>query len=70
MEGYVQAAHWHDPQAASYLALSLAAMASDGIQAELRHRDGVDVREGRGAQLHRDDVSQRVDPHVGTSEEA
>ena len=32
MEGYVQAAHWHDPQAASYLALSLAAMASDGIR--------------------------------------
>lgn len=31
LEGYVQAAHWHDPQAASYLALSLAAMASDGI---------------------------------------
>jgi simple sugar transport system substrate-binding protein len=32
MEGYVQAAHWHDPQAASYLALSLAAMASSGIK--------------------------------------
>ncbi len=31
MEGYVQAAHWHDPQAASFLALSLAAMASNGI---------------------------------------
>ncbi len=32
MEGYVQAAHWHDPQAASYLALSLAAMANSGIR--------------------------------------
>ena len=31
VDGYVQAAHWHDPQAASYLALSLAAMARSGI---------------------------------------
>jgi simple sugar transport system substrate-binding protein len=31
VDGYVQAAHWHDPQAASYLALSLAAMAGSGI---------------------------------------
>ena len=31
MEGYVQAAHWQGPQAASYLALSLAAMARSGI---------------------------------------
>jgi len=32
LEGYVNAAHWHDPQAASYLALSLAAMAGSGIR--------------------------------------
>jgi len=31
VDGYVNAAHWHDPQAASYLALSLAAMAKAGI---------------------------------------
>ncbi len=31
MNGYVNAAQWQDPQATSYLALSLAAMATDGI---------------------------------------
>ncbi|MBV9287320.1 MAG: substrate-binding domain-containing protein [Hyphomicrobiales bacterium] len=31
MEGYVNAAEWQDPQATSYLALSLANMAADGI---------------------------------------
>ncbi len=31
LEGYVNAAQWQDPQATSYMALSLAAMASDGI---------------------------------------
>jgi len=30
LDGYVDAAQWQDPQATSYLALSLAAMASDG----------------------------------------
>jgi simple sugar transport system substrate-binding protein len=30
-DGYVNAAMWQDPQATSYLALSLAAMAADGI---------------------------------------
>jgi simple sugar transport system substrate-binding protein len=31
MEGYVNAAQWQDPQATSYLALSLANMATDGV---------------------------------------
>jgi simple sugar transport system substrate-binding protein len=31
MEGYVNAAQWQDPQATSYLALSLALMATDGV---------------------------------------
>jgi simple sugar transport system substrate-binding protein len=31
MEGYVNAAQWQDPQATSYLALTLALMATDGI---------------------------------------
>jgi len=31
INGYVNAAQWQDPQATSYLALSLAAMATDGI---------------------------------------
>jgi len=31
MDGYVNAAQWQDPQATSYLALSLALMATDGI---------------------------------------
>ena len=31
MEGYVNAAQWQDPQATSYVALSLALMATDGI---------------------------------------
>ena len=31
LAGYVNAAQWQDPQATSYLALSLAAMASSGI---------------------------------------
>jgi simple sugar transport system substrate-binding protein len=31
LSGYVNAAQWQDPQATSYLALSLAAMATDGI---------------------------------------
>ena len=31
MTGYVNAAEWQDPQATSYLALSLANMATDGI---------------------------------------
>jgi simple sugar transport system substrate-binding protein len=31
LNGYVNAAQWQDPQATSYLALSLAAMATDGI---------------------------------------
>jgi simple sugar transport system substrate-binding protein len=32
LEGYVNAAMWQDPQATSYLALSMAAMAASGIQ--------------------------------------
>ena len=31
LSGYVNAAEWQDPQATSYLALSLAAMAADGV---------------------------------------
>ena len=31
LEGYVNAAQWQDPQATSYVALSLAAMAASGI---------------------------------------
>jgi simple sugar transport system substrate-binding protein len=31
LDGYVNAAMWQDPQATSYMALSMAAMASDGI---------------------------------------
>ena len=31
LHGYVAAAQWQDPQATSYVALSLAAMASSGI---------------------------------------
>ncbi len=31
LEGYVNAAQWQDPQATSYLALSLALMATDGV---------------------------------------
>ena len=31
LDGYVNAAQWQDPQATSYLALSLALMATDGI---------------------------------------
>jgi simple sugar transport system substrate-binding protein len=31
LNGYVNAAQWQDPQATSYLALSLAAMATDGV---------------------------------------
>jgi simple sugar transport system substrate-binding protein len=31
LEGYVNAAQWQDPQATSYLALTLALMASDGV---------------------------------------
>ena len=31
LQGYVNAAQWQDPQATSYVALSLAAMATDGI---------------------------------------
>jgi len=34
LEGYVNAAMWQDPQATSYMALSLALMASDGIPAK------------------------------------
>src|SRR5260370_25838976 len=33
LDGYVNAAMWQDPQATSYLALSIAAMASSGIPA-------------------------------------
>jgi simple sugar transport system substrate-binding protein len=31
LEGYVNAAQWQDPQATSYMALSLAAMAATGV---------------------------------------
>ena len=31
MEGYVNAAQWQDPQATSYIALSMAAMAASQI---------------------------------------
>jgi simple sugar transport system substrate-binding protein len=31
LEGYVNAAQWQDPQATSYMALSMAMMASSGI---------------------------------------
>jgi simple sugar transport system substrate-binding protein len=34
LEGYVNAAMWQDPQATSYMALSLALMASDGVPAK------------------------------------
>jgi len=31
LDGYVNAAMWQDPQATSYMALSMAALAADGI---------------------------------------
>jgi simple sugar transport system substrate-binding protein len=31
LEGYVNAAQWQDPQATSYIGLSMAAMAASGI---------------------------------------
>jgi len=31
MDGYVNAAEWQDPQATSYLALTLANLATDGV---------------------------------------
>lgn len=52
LEGYVNAAQWQDPQATSYIALSLAAMASSGIPA------GFDVISGA---LYEKDTAQSYD---------
>jgi simple sugar transport system substrate-binding protein len=52
LNGYVNAAQWQDPQATSYVALSLAAMAASGI------RPGFDVITGA---LYEKDSAQQYD---------
>ena len=47
LTGYVNAAQWQDPQATSYVALSLAAMEAGGIPAGLRRHHRRALREGR-----------------------
>ncbi|WP_428832639.1 substrate-binding domain-containing protein [Labrys okinawensis] len=52
LNGYVNAAQWQDPQATSYIALSMAAMASSGI------RPGFNVITGA---LYEKDAAQQYD---------
>lgn len=52
LEGYVNAAQWQDPQATSYIALSMAAMAASGI------RPGFNVTTGA---LYEKDTAQQYD---------
>ena len=58
LTGYVNAAQWQDPQATSYIALSLAAMAAGGIPAGLQRHHRRALREGHRAGLRRHPVRQ------------
>ena len=63
LNGYVNAAQWQDPQATSYVALSLAAMAAGGIPAGLRRHHRRALREGHRAGLRRHPVGQIGSDH-------
>ena len=58
LTGYVNAAQWQDPQATSYVALSLAAMAASGMPAGLRRHHRRALRKGHRAGLRRHPVGQ------------
>ena len=60
LTGYVNAAQWQDPQATSYVALSLANMEAGGIPAGLRRHHRRPLREGHGAGLRRHPVGQVI----------
>jgi simple sugar transport system substrate-binding protein len=56
MEGYVNAAQWQDPQATSYVALTLALMATDGIPPKFNVITGA-LYEKDSAQIYADVMS-------------
>jgi len=56
LEGYVNAAQWQDPQATSYMALSLAAMVASGIPAGFDITTGA-LYEADRAQVYDDILS-------------
>ncbi|MBN60415.1 MAG: sugar ABC transporter substrate-binding protein [Gemmatimonadetes bacterium] len=56
LEGYVNAAQWQDPQATSYMALSLAAMVASGIPADFDITTGA-LYEADRAQVYDDILS-------------
>ena len=58
LNGYVNAAQWQDPQATSYVALSLAAMAASGIPAGFDVITGALYEKDAGAALRRHPVGQ------------
>jgi len=58
MNGYVNAAQWQDPQATSYLALSLALMATRRDPAGLQHHHRHALREGQGGDLRESSLRQ------------
>ena len=58
MEGYVNAAQWQDPQATSYVALSLALMATDGIPPKFNVITGA-LYEKDTAQIYADVMSAK-----------
>ena len=58
LTGYVNAGQWQDPQATSYVALSLAAMEAGGMPAGLRRHHRRALREGHRAGLRRHPVRQ------------
>ena len=58
LAGYVNAGMWQDPQATSYIGLSMAAMARRRHPAGLRRHHRRPLREGHGAALRRHHVGQ------------
>ena len=58
MTGYVNAGEWQDPQATSYLALSFAAMATDGIPPGFNITVGALYEKDTAASLRQDAVGQ------------
>ena len=58
LSGYVNAAMWQDPQATSYIGLSMAAMAAQRYPARLRRHHRRPLREGHRAGLRRHPLGQ------------
>jgi simple sugar transport system substrate-binding protein len=65
LAGYVNAAQWQDPQATSYVGLSMAAMAASGIPPGFDVIVGRALRGGHGADLRRYPFGELMKKDVG-----